>query len=153
MTNEQRRVLEEFADLRNWVSAIAPMGDAVDGWCGSVGGQRPWEMARKALEVEIVNEGHPTMPQAFADAICNERNRLEYELTLALPDDREAHSRHRFHSSMRPRGFEGRNGVACDECRIRAEMLWMEYQRILGNLNRNAKAPAQSIDPSGDSSS
>lgn len=88
------------------------------------------------------------MPQAFADAICNERKRIEYELTLVDAADKEAHSRHRYHAGRRYRGMEGSNGVACDECKKRAEMLWMEYQRILGNLNRNAIAPARSIDPS-----
>lgn len=40
-------VLEQFADLGNWVSATAPMGDTVSGWAGR---SEPWVLARHALE-------------------------------------------------------------------------------------------------------
>lgn len=44
-----RELLEELADTGNWVSAIAPMGDAVSGWCGT---QEPmvWQRARRLLD-------------------------------------------------------------------------------------------------------
>jgi hypothetical protein len=68
-----------------------------------------------------MNELDP-MPQAFTDAVCNERAKtLRY---FGLTEDGEEHAR------GRRRGIEGANGVACTSCRERAAKLWIEYQRI-----------------------
>lgn len=69
------------------------------------------------------------MPQAFADAVCNERVRmLKYHGDVNVVEVSNDHSLHR------PRGFEGTNGVACDWCKARALKIWTEYQRILTGM-------------------
>lgn len=67
------------------------------------------------------------MPQAFADALCNDHQRLlgkHYFIAEAAE-----------HGHRRYRGVEGKNGVACDECRAMAAILWADYRRILESLS------------------
>lgn len=68
------------------------------------------------------------MSQAFADAFCNDHSRrLRHE-----PHDPENVT----HARQRRRGIEGANGVACDDCRIRASTVWDEYQLILFKMKK-----------------
>ena len=61
------------------------------------------------------------MDQAFADAVCNMRRRTVRYLDPEVAED---------HERQRYRGIEGRNGVACDQCKRRAQELWAEWHRI-----------------------
>lgn len=81
------------------------------------------------------------MPQAFADAVRNDRTRILTELHQTHPADTILKGEAREHRERwdatfcnRYRGFEGKNGVACDLCRARAERIWADYQRILAKL-------------------
>ena len=47
-----RAALEQFADTGNWVSAIAPMGDVIDGWAGQ---PHPWRWLRDVLTLAGVS--------------------------------------------------------------------------------------------------
>ena len=74
------------------------------------------------------------MPQAFADAVCNVHHKTinyagmhDEALRVELLD---RHSRGRY------RGMEGTNGVACDDCKMRAEKIWTDYVHILASLRR-----------------
>ena len=71
------------------------------------------------------------MPQAFADAVCNTHDK---EIRYAGIDEGVRVELLGRHQSGRYRGFEGRNGVACDACRARAEKIWYDYVRIASSL-------------------
>lgn len=69
------------------------------------------------------------VPQAFVDAVCDERSRL-LSMYVDHPDLVEVAHDHTMH---RYRGVAGVNGVGCDVCRDRAYTLWQNYLRIVGS--------------------
>ena len=71
------------------------------------------------------------MPQAFADAVCNVHAKT---IRYVGMDDHARVQMMEQHGLGTMRGMEGTNGVACKACMYRAERIWEDYQRILGQL-------------------